>query len=94
MVTYTIERGRLCNQIIRNLCVSLIAKKFNLKVIYSSYEKITSLGIELFSGDNNFSNFIELNDNNYFDILNQTTLNSNLNPNNLAISLLLNLLSS
>lgn len=82
MFTHTIERGRLCNQIIRNLCVSIIAKKYNLKVSYSSYEKIKLLGIELFTGDNVYNNFTELDDNNYFYILNKNTLNSNLNPNN------------
>ena len=40
--------GRLGNQIIRNLAVSLIAEKHNLYVKYSSYDLINSLGIELF----------------------------------------------
>jgi len=43
-MTTTSNNGRLCNQIIRNLCVSLVAKKHNLFVIYNSYNKITKLG--------------------------------------------------
>lgn len=82
MCTYTIENGRLCNQIIRNLCVSLIAKKFNLKVFYSSYEKIKLLGIDLFIGNNEYNNIIQLTDDNFFTILNSDSLSSNLNPNN------------
>jgi hypothetical protein len=82
MITHTIERGRLCNQIIRNLCVSIIAKKFNLKVSYSSFEKIKLLGIDLFVGANVYNNCIELDDNNYFNVLNRNILRSNLNPNN------------
>jgi hypothetical protein len=37
MTTTTYSNGRLCNQIIRNLAVSFIAEKNNLKVEYSNY---------------------------------------------------------
>jgi hypothetical protein len=33
-------QGRLGNQIIRNLCTSIIAEKFNLYVKYSNYDLI------------------------------------------------------
>jgi hypothetical protein len=72
--------GRLGNQIIRNLAVSLIAEKHNLFVNYSFYDKIQSLGINLFIGTNKYNNGIVLNNNNYLSILNQELLNSNLNP--------------
>jgi hypothetical protein len=78
MYTKTIENGRLCNQIIRNLCVSIIARKFNLYVEYSQYSKINSLGINLYIGSNKFNSIIDLNDNNFFNILNQKTLLTNL----------------
>jgi hypothetical protein len=77
-MTTTIECGRLCNQLIRNLAHSFIAKKHDLLVQYSSYNKIKSLGIDLFIGKKIYNSFIELNDDNYFSILNSNTLTSNL----------------
>ena len=82
MHTKTIAFGRLANQIIRNLCVSIIAEKFNLYVEYSEYSKILSLGINLFVGSKIFDNTIVLNDYNFFDILNQPVLSANLDGNN------------
>lgn len=82
MPTMTNRNGRLGNQIIRNLAVNLIAKKYNLKVDYYNLNLISQLGIELFSGDNDYSNTIDLTDNNYFEIHNSQFLNNNLNPNN------------
>jgi len=78
----TQNNGRLGNQIIRNLAVSKIAEKHNLECKYSSNSLIKELGLELFSGNNTFNNFIDLRDENYFEILNQHTLHSNLNRNN------------
>jgi hypothetical protein len=73
--------GRLCNQIIRNLCVSFIAKKHNLLVQYSNFDKIVSLGIELFVGKNDYNDTIQLIDENYFEILNNDFLFNNIDPN-------------
>ena len=81
-MTTTTENGRLGNQIIRNLAVSLIAEKFKLKVNYCNKSLISMLGIELFSGDNIYSQTIELNDNNYFSICNCDNFKYNLDPNN------------
>ena len=55
-MTSTICIGRLGNQIIRNLAVSLIAEKHNLCVNYCNNQLISELGIYLFSGANNFNN--------------------------------------
>ena len=75
--------GRFANQVIRNLCVSLIAKKYDLYVDYVSYNEIKELGIDLYIGNNKYDNTIELNDNNFFDILNSNIdLKSNINANN------------
>ena len=81
MTTTTDTNGRLCNQIIRNLAVSFIAKKHNLNVKYSNYYLISSqLGIDLFtSGTQIYSDINELN---YFDIYNTDNITYNLNPNN------------
>jgi hypothetical protein len=82
MTTTTPHNGRLGNQIIRNLAVSIIAKRFNLRVNYSSYEQIQRLGINMFIGDNMYPNTIMLTDENYFTILSQPSLNANLESNN------------
>ena len=66
-MTTTGNNGRLGNQIIRNLAVSLIAKKHNLKVDYFNKDLIRKLGIHLFDGINVHNRCIPLNDSNYFD---------------------------
>ena len=80
MSVTTLHIGRLGNQIIRNLAVSLIAEKHNLYVDYSSHSLISELGINLFCGQNKYKNTMELTDDNYFSVL-QNPLNVNLNPN-------------
>jgi hypothetical protein len=82
MTTTTGNNGRLGNQIIRNLAVSLIAEKHNIYVNYFNSNLITELGIILISGNNKYNDVIELNENNYFDIYNSNNLNYNLDPNN------------
>jgi hypothetical protein len=82
MTSTTYNNGRLGNQIIRNLAVSLIAKKHNLKINYCNHDLINKLGINLFSGSNIYTNMYNLNDDNYFSIYNYNNLNYNLNPNN------------
>ena len=79
----TSSNGRLCNQIIRNLAVSIIAEKHNLHVRYSSFDIINSIGIHLFIGNRIFDNtsIIQLNDNNFFSILYQDQIEFNLDPN-------------
>ena len=74
--------GRLGNQIIRNLAVSLIAEKYDLKVDYYNNEFIKNLGINLFSGSKIYNSIHPLTDDNYLTIYNSGTINYNLNPNN------------
>jgi len=81
-MTSTGDRGRLGNQFIRNLAVSLLAEKNNLKVDYYNKDLFNKLGIELFSGDNSYNSIQNLTDDNYFTIYNSDELNYNLNPNN------------
>ena len=38
----TNNNGRLCNQIIRNLALSILAKKYDLYVEYSNYDNINN----------------------------------------------------
>ncbi len=75
------NNGRLGNQIIRNLAVSILAEKHNLKVDYYNKHLINKLGIELFSGSNLYECIENLTDDNYFEIYNIDKLNYNLNPN-------------
>ena len=58
-------RGRLGNQIIRNIAVSLIAEKHNVYVTYSSHDLITQLGIGLFCGTIHHHAAMNLTDENY-----------------------------
>lgn len=71
--------GMLCNHIFRNICVSLLAEKFDLAVTYSYADEIQRLGIPLYSGKNTYDNFIILNDENFlYLLLSVDTLQSNL----------------
>lgn len=81
MTSTTGRNGRLGNQIIRNLAVSLLAKKHNLKVEYYNKDLINKLGIELFIGSNSYDYINYLTDDNYFTIYNVDKLNYNSNPN-------------
>jgi hypothetical protein len=80
-MTSTGDLGRLGNQIIRNLAVSLLAEKHNLKVNYYNNDLICRLGIKLFSGVNSYESIQDLTDDNYFTIYNFDKLNYNLYPN-------------
>jgi|688.fasta_scaffold473350_1 hypothetical protein len=81
MTSTTGDNGRLGNQIIRNLAVSLLAEKHNLEVNYHNKDLITKLGIELFNGSNKYADIQLLTDENYFSLYNCDNLNYNLNPN-------------
>ena len=83
-ITITGDNGgcaRLGNQIIRNLAVSIIAEKHNLKVDYFNNELIKKFGINLFSGENQYDNTILLTTENYFSIYFAESLQCNLYPN-------------
>jgi hypothetical protein len=64
MTTTTATNGRLCNQIIRNLAVSLLAKH-DLYVDYASCGTIRSLGIKLYCGANRYGETKVLTDANF-----------------------------
>ena len=81
MLTLTEPNGRLCNQIFRNIAVSMIAQKHNLYVKYSSHSKIKRLGIPLHVGSLKYKHTIELTDDNYLTVFHLPTLQTNLNAN-------------
>ena len=39
----TNRNGKLCNQIIRNLALSILAEKYDLYVEYSNYDNINNI---------------------------------------------------
>lgn len=70
MSVTTDKNGRLCNQIIRNLSLSLLAKKYDLYASYSEFNNINdALGIELFVGKNTYSETKTINNSNYMSYL-------------------------
>lgn len=82
-MTEIIANGRLGNQLFRNVAVSLIAEKHDLRVKYFNSEIMNRLGIEFFNGNKVHSSTQELSDDNYFNIYNSTEqITYNLNPNN------------
>lgn len=81
MTTTTGKNGRLGNQIIRNLAVSLLAEKHNLNVNYYNKDLIHKLGIQLFCGSCSYNKIQRLTDENYFLIYNMDTIHYNLDPN-------------
>ena len=80
-MTTTEPRGRLGNQFIRNIAVSFIAEKHDLRVTYSSHDKIKMLGIPLFVGQKEYTHTMVLTDSNYFETFETPSLRQNLYPN-------------
>ena len=65
------ENGRLCNQIIRSVALSLIAQNHDLYTEYRNYNIIhNELGINLFCGTNKYNKTVIVKNNNYSEILN------------------------
>ena len=77
-MSMTLLNGRLGNTVIRNLAVSLIAKKCNLKVTYCQEEEFDRLGLDLFSGSQVYSQTELLTDDNYFTYYHASSLHSNI----------------
>lgn len=71
--------GRFANQFIRNICVSAIAKKYDLSFRYKHYDEITNImGIELYvNGKNTFDKTIEFKDEYFEEYLFDETTETN-----------------
>lgn len=84
MATQTLGVGRFCNQLFRNIAVSLIAEKCDLMVNYVSHDLINLLGIYLYTkGTKIYNKTIPLTDANYMDMYNNPqNIIYNLDPNN------------
>lgn len=83
MSTTTTKNGGLCDQIIRNLCMSFLAQKFDLYVDYSNHETIVNdLGIKLHKGIHSFSQTKSICNNDFMRFLHDISYNDcNLNLN-------------
>ena len=79
------QEGRLCNQIIRNLFISRLARNNNLLVIYNNthkyYKNQQRLGLKLFSGKYDYRTRIILNDTNVLKYIDRNDIQSNFNFN-------------
>jgi hypothetical protein len=90
------DYGRFGNHFFRYMAMSFISKKHNLFIVYEnndSVNKIKDLGIYLYNGNIIYNKTISLIENtvvfqgdnpnnNYYNILNSNSLNSNIDPNN------------
>lgn len=74
--------GRFCNHFIRDIAISLLAKKHNLRTVYCSHDLITGMGIDLFCGTTVHSRTELITDSSYFKFYNSNKITCNLNPNN------------
>jgi hypothetical protein len=82
MLTIVKPVGRLGNQIIRAIAVSMIAEKIDIRVHYSSHYAIQQLGIPLYSGKKTYQTTVELTNENY-STLYETPPLANLDPSEL-----------
>jgi hypothetical protein len=78
MTTTIGTNGRFCNHFIRNICISMIARKFDLITTYSYEDEMKSLGIQLYSGSKKYARNIYVNDINFLHYLNiERSVNEN-----------------
>jgi hypothetical protein len=70
--------GRFANQFIRNMAVHFIARHHNLPIDYAEKEKMTALGVELFSGDGQYEQVYTVDDSNFFSLIGGAPLYKNI----------------
>ena len=74
--------GRLCNHVIRNMAVSVIARKHNLRTMYSYENECNELGIELHHGPNKYNQTNRVTDKEVLELMTEPkTVRYNLNVN-------------
>jgi hypothetical protein len=78
MTTTVGSLGRLCNGLIRNIAVSMLSEKFDLKTTYQYADEMKALGLSLFSGRKAYPAVFRLNDANYIEVFNRSILLANL----------------
>lgn len=74
--------GRLCNNVFKYVCASVLAEKYNLQISYDLindwYNKIQLLGIQLFNGIYIYDKNILITENDFINCLNLGILESNI----------------
>lgn len=73
--------GRFGNHFIRDIAMSLLAKRHNLYIRYCSRDLVESFGIDLFCGTTVHKDTKVLTDSTYFKFYNSDNLTCNFNPN-------------
>lgn len=75
--------GRFGNRFFRNICVSWMAKKYNLRIIYCYTDPMfRQLGIQLFNGEHAYNEVQDLTDDNILELLDSDKeFTCNINPN-------------
>lgn len=73
--------GRFGNKIIRSIATSIFCSKHDLYIHYEYKEEIEKIGIKLYVGKKKYNETNELNDNNYFVLINKDTLHYNVVTN-------------
>jgi hypothetical protein len=74
------NHGRLGNVLFQNITASILAKKFNLKVLkYADSNEHQKIGLNYFNGDIEYSEKMTVSDNNLLEILKTEKINMGLN---------------
>jgi hypothetical protein len=82
MVTTVKPAGRMCNQIIRAIAVSILAKKFDLRVDYCKIPPICeAMGIPLYNGTIEHGKTVQLTDDNFMEIYLSDSIETDFDPN-------------
>jgi hypothetical protein len=79
--SYSYGGGRFGNQIIRNLCMSLIAERFNLIMRYQRGNEIEKLGFTLFNGIKKYRKHKVVTEKNFHHFLKRQTMSYNIRSN-------------
>jgi hypothetical protein len=80
-MSITLECGRLCNTVFRNIHASLLAEKHGLSITYHDTPQMKRLGLTLFVGTKNYGTSILMNEDNYSELYNMESIHTNFHTN-------------
>jgi hypothetical protein len=66
-----VHNGRFGNLFFVNMVLHFISKNYNLKTTYKYYDKFLNLGIDLFIGNNTYTDSTYVTEINYFNLINK-----------------------
>lgn len=82
-VTQDVSKGRLCNQMFRNIALSIMAYKHDLAIrSYASLQLMSRLGVPLYYGTRVYPRMVELSDEEYMSMYYADTIDCNVYLNN------------